>query len=414
MRRAFLLALLLSGCQARFHSEQGQWGFEDPELAAEANTGFGDDMPLLAQTEVCPTPYWELDEVAGWTDVELFATCVSQGIQGDAAFTQDGACLQVGDAGEVVWTLDPLTCDAPFAAGQEPVADRVVLTVVDPSAVSAHLDPWADDYALANLDLVPQDVLTADALPPEGEPWLLLEGTEVWLYAQLLDEAGQPVGWRGSEGGFAVDGTAERLDDEGLPGGWIGLRLAAGDEASLTLQIRDQAWTLGSVMGVAVEDIASLDVVVAFAPTEAGGQVHSPWAARALLRDAGGWPILGAPVQWSVLSGRLAVEPGPGDDTRLPGPDYAWVTDACQRPSRTVGARHAVLEASYAGFTDHVELDWTMTEEMVGDDEGWEPDAHCTGPGCGCASGGSQRSGALLLALALPLLALRRRLSDAR
>jgi hypothetical protein len=416
MRRAFLFAFLLSGCQARFHSEQGQWGFEDPDLVAEANTGFGDDMPLLAGTEVCPTPFWEAGEIEGWTNDELFAACVSQGLSGDAAFTQDGGCWQVGAAGEVAWTLDPLACDAPFPTGEEPVADRVVLQVVDPSAVTGHLDPWAEDYALANLDLVPEGVLTADALPPEGEPWLLLEDAEVYLYAQLLDETGAPVGWQGSQGGIAVDGDAERLEVAGLPAGWIALRMAAGDEASLTLQIGAQTWALGTLLGVSAEDIASLDLVVAFAPTEDGGQVHSPWAARALLRDAGGWPILGAPVEWEVLDGRLAVQPGPGTGSALsgeaallPGPDYAWVTDACQRPSRTVGERHATLQASYGGFSDLVDLEWTMTEEMVGDDEGWEPSEYCSGPGCGCASGGSRRSGALLLALAMPLLALRRR-----
>jgi hypothetical protein len=312
----------------------------------------------------------------------------------------------------VAWTLDPVACDAPFPAGGDPVADQVALRVVDPSAVLGHLDPWAEDYARAHLDLVPSGVLTADALPPEGEPWLLLEGAEVYLYAQLLDAEGTPVGWQGSQGSIEVTGAAERLEVEGLPAGWIALRMAAGNEANLTLQVAGQTWPLGSLLGVSTEDIASLDVVVAFAPTEEGGQVHSPWAARALIRDAGGWPILGAPVAWEVLDGRLAIQPGPGTDTLLPGPDYAWVTDDCQRPSRTVGDRHALLQASFGGFNDIVELDWTMTEEMVGDDEGWEPSEYCTGPGCGCASGGSRRSGALLLALAVPLLALRRQLPD--
>ena len=231
------------------------------------------------------------------------------------------------------------------------------------------------------------------------------------LFARLLDgERGQTAAWREEAGEVLVaaesDGV-ERSREGTLPGGWIALRLEANASADISLRVGEQTWPAGSVLGVAEDELASLDIAAAFVPEEhEASDVRSPWAARAILRDGEGHPVFGAPVTWGVRHGELAVEPGPGENTLLPGPDYAWVTDTCTKPSRMVGERHATLTADYGALSDALDLTWTLTEDMVGEDEGWEPNPHCTG--CGCTSRGPQRSGALLLGLAGLLLGWRR------
>ncbi len=403
------------GCQSQFHSEQGQWAFEDASLVSEPHTGFGDDQSVLTGTAVCASPYWQGEDIAGWDAEALFRECVEQGLSEGAEFLEEGGepCVLVQEPGEVAWTFEPKACEADFPSGGEPVSDRVVFEVVSQGGVSAHVDQWPERKAIEGLDLDPPGVLDETILVAEGEAFRLLEGAEVFLFLRLWDDGRQqPAAWRAGDGAVDVEVTAGDVQvlDEALEPGWVGLILGSDAQATLVLEVQGQRLTAGTVQAAAPDELASLELVAGFISSEEGTQRRTPWAARAVVLDADGRPVFGTPVDWSVAGEPLLLEPGPHSGTRFPGGDYAWVEDACTPPQKQIGERVATLEASYGELSDSLDLTWTVTEDMVDLEGDWSPAEACEG-GCGGCSGLGSRAGggAWLLGLLAGVLGLRRR-----
>ncbi len=410
---AALLATV--ACQAQFHSEQGQWAFEDEGLVSDPHTGFGDDQSVLVDTPVCASPHWQGEEIEGWDAEALFDECVEQTLGEGGVFVDQGGqpCVLLEQPGEVVWGLEPADCDAPFADGEEPVSDRVVFEVVALDGVSAHVDQWPERKALDGLDLEPPGLLSEEILVAEDEAFRLLEGAEVYLFLRLWDdEREQPAAWRAGDGAVGVEVTAGEVQvlDDALDPGWVGLILGPDAEATLVLEVQGERKVAGTVLAASPDELASLDLVAAFISSEEGTEQRTPWAARAIVLDGDGRPVFGTPVDWSVTGVPLLLEPGPHSGTRFPGGDYAWVEDACTPPADQLGERSAVLGASYGELSDSLDLHWTVTEDMVDLDGDWSADERCGGGCGGCSSGGAARGGlAWVLGLLGVALGLRRR-----
>jgi MYXO-CTERM domain-containing protein len=405
-------AVLAIGCQAQFHSEQGQWAFEDPDLVSQPYRGFGDDQSVVEGTPVCGSPHWQGEEIEGWDAAALFAECVEQTLSEGGVFVDEGgrSCVLLEEPGEVAWGLEAAPCEAAFANGEEPVDDRVLFEVVALDDLSAHVDQWPEREALDGLELEPPGLLDETILVAEGEAFRLLEGAEVFLYLRSWDEPRQqPAAWRAGDGAVVVDPTGDvQVLDEDLEPGWVGLILGPGASAELSLEVQGRRLEAGRVQAASPDELASLELVAAFVShDDAGGRL--PWAARAVVLDDDGRPVFGVPVDWSIQGPPMVLEPGPHSGTRFPGGDYAWVEDNCTPPGRQIGERSATLGASYGELSDNLELSWTVTEDMVDLDADWSADERCGGGCGGCASGGGGGGSTWLLGLLGLALGRRRR-----
>ncbi len=401
------------GCQAQFHSEQGQWAFEDAALVSEPHTGFGDGQSVVEDTLVCASPHWQGEEIEGWDAQALFDGCVEQALSDGGVFVdEDGqTCVLLEEPGEVAWAFEPSDCGAELDEGVL-VADRVVFEVVALGETSASVDQWPERKALDGLELEPAGSLDEALLVAEGEAFRLLEGVEVYLFLRLWDEGrGQPAAWRAGDGAVRVDvveGEVQVLES-GLDPGWVGLILGPEAEAELALEVQGRSIVAGTVQAAAADELVSLDLVAGFIPHGEQAGERTPWAARAVLRDGDGRPVFGAPVDWTSTGVPLALEPGPHSGLRFPGGDYAWVEDSCTPPAERIGERRASLGASYGELEDSLELSWTVTEEMVDLEGDWSADERCDGGCGGCASGDAGGGVTGLLGLLGLALGLRRR-----
>jgi len=415
-RNPIIPAVLLTtiGCQAQFHSEEGQWAFQDEQLVSEPHSGFGDDQSVLEGTAVCPSAHWQGEEVEGWDAEELFDACVEQALADGGVFVdEDGVpCVRLDEPGELEWSFEPADCDAPFADGDEPVSDRVVFEVVAIEDVSAHVDQWPERKAIDGLDLDPPGVLDETILVAEGEAFRLLEGAEVYLFLRMWDdEREQPAAWRAGDGAVDVEVTAGdvQLVDDVLEPGWVGLVMGADAEATLAIELDGTRVEAGTVQAASPDELDSLELVVGYIPHEEGTQQRWPWAARAVILDTDGHPVLGTPVDWTASGDELLLEPGPASSTPFPGGDYTWVEDGCTPPAQQIGERSATLEASYGELSDSLELSWTITEDMVDLEADWSADERCGGGCGGCSSGGATGGLAWVLGMLGAALGLRRR-----
>ena len=229
----------------------------------------------------------------------------------------------------------------------------------------------------------------------------------------------------------AVTGPEPEVRWEDL--GLVTVTLAAGAEARLSLVPGpdagvDRTIPIGTVIGVAPDDLSSLEVVAAFAPSpDESGLKHGPVAgARAIVRTAGGEPVYGADVQWEVLEGELPLwrdeaAPWTADYTALAELDGAACHDAVERP-RTF---EAVVEASLGDLSDEVRVQWTEAPpdeglfgslgDLFDKDDPPPKSTHCQGPGfpdegrgCGCTAQNA-KSTPTIAGMLLLLVALRRR-----
>src|SRR5262249_32646196 len=126
-----------------------------------------------------------------------------------------------------------------------------------------------------------------------------------------------PIAWNANQVlvNVVTTGGPEASVGAAVPG-WVTITPDVGTEAEVRVSAAGQSWLAGTVQGVAL-DVGSIELVAAYV---ADGDENVPLAARAVVRDSSGGLLYGAPVQWKVVTGALAVEPGGAD---LPGRDYA-------------------------------------------------------------------------------------------
>jgi hypothetical protein len=141
--------------------------------------------------------------------------------------------------------------------------------------------------------------------------------------------------------------------------------------AAVRFAIGGAEWPLVEVRSASLAEVASVEIVAAyFTDHEAG--TSSPAGARAVVRDAAGGLVWGAPVVWSLDEGLLAL----GDpQVTLPGADYVAIADSCVPPSENRGLHAAVLRATLGERSVTKDLDWRVAEGLT--DEGWEASPNC-------------------------------------
>jgi MYXO-CTERM domain-containing protein len=356
-------------------------------------------------------------------------TCFDESIVGPAQLDDDG-CLLFDTIGEVTWELTP-TGECQWSG------DQLRFTVVAPSPeLRLGFDDWrargperlgpdvevigiAPGRSLADFreDPTAPRLVIADAI---DTPLMRLDDAEGRLFWSLADVPLELVG----EAVTAVepidypDPQADELQADGeLP-----LRIELDGVARVRATLPNgQVLESPELIGVSSEAAASLDLV-ALVETGTG----FPWYAFAEVRDAEGRVLHGAPVEWSMQTGALAVTPGNLTlETRTA--DYASLGTHCEPHSTVPIERNVVLRARFGGLEDTVELRWidaAVDPELAG----WpfEPDEAClyaddetegeTGSddagaelddGCGCTSE-RETPGAWMLAL-IGLGLLRRR-----
>ncbi len=421
--RGSVLALVVlvggSGCPVPdFTSDEGQLTFQTPDLYVGAGGGFANGVAVLEQTPVCATCTEATLTVDEELDVELSCgdgaeydalACFDQGVEGGAL---EEGCVVAAGPGEVTWSFAPVDCPLQDA-GAVLVPDQVRFTFVEQEATEGVVEQWIEDAARdwydAGILAQPDGSGFDEALRnPEGEPFRVVAGEpfRFWVHLREID-GGEPVAWTPDDGALTVepiDGgdVTATVEDTAR----IVVTAAEGAEAEIRFTLGDQTWAAGRVLGVAASEVASLEVVAAvYAEGQDGA--GTPFAARAVMRDADGHAIYGAPVKWTVRGGQLAL----GDVLlTTPGADYVETTDACVPPDDG-SPREMTLKASYKGRSDSVDFAWDPPDPEDGaDTTSWERAETCTG-GCSCRSDGPGATPAALAAvLALGgLLAVRRR-----
>ncbi|WP_224196736.1 MYXO-CTERM sorting domain-containing protein [Nannocystis pusilla] len=324
----------------------------------------------------------------------------------------DGDCVILDQPSGVRIDYTP-RADCPFDEAEfELLPDRFRVEGVPVDGLRArlewHMEHWAEHLA-ERLSSRP-----ADLIPGADEPLRLVPDVLVGFPINVIDAAGERVGWDLSQGRVleAKGGDPARTlapieDTDAL---WP-VRVGAGEQSTLTLEVAGAVLPVATVVATPVEQAASLEIVAAVG--------DEPFGARAIVRDGEGRVILGAPVEWSLVEGELALMPV--DD--FTPPEYTIVADDCVPPPTAAESRRAVLRARLGELSDELEIEWTAMPPEEVRDEPFSPNPACqrgTGPagddglgdrGCNCAStaGAGGGSGAWLAALALMLGARRRR-----
>jgi MYXO-CTERM domain-containing protein len=387
--------LLLAACDGgSFETDHGQL-----EISASSMVDFaaGPDGPsrFLAGTAICPSVSVSPDDrpAGDYEPLDCFAQSFAGPVEPDAD------CLALTGAGTVDWTFTPQACPG-NDFGYAPVDDHVAIEVVAPDAVEGRLPMRVEELAesLADDPGVRLDHPDGWRLA-DGEPLRLVAGQPFDVQPALRTIAdGVPVAWE--DGTLRSDGTTVIDAEEAV--GMFRLLATKGETAALTLDVAGTPFPVGTIEGVAESAVASIEIALAFAQDPDTG-ISSPYAARAVLRDADGALLFGAPVSWRFPKLRLATGPENG----FPGRDYVSFSDECTDPATTIGEQHGTLVASVAGVSASTELVWTPRLEAAPQD-GWAAAEDCQPPAlCGCASGGPTPGGFTLLGLVA--LARRRR-----
>jgi hypothetical protein len=434
-------ALLAGACDTTFESVSGAWSFTQDQLTTGGWDFRNGSDAVLSGSVLCPVSTDDGEDTGENVLWDCYDHSVTLGEYLPVANDGTPNCLRLEGPGETTWSWTWRGCGS-VEDEYEPIPDSVVFQVADRSMVTAKVQQWIDEQAREALVTESGDAYPEGAFAPESSPFRILAGQEVLIYVGLKD----PV--TGSWSAFERAGATLREDvlsghaetASGLDPTGLLVTLSEGTEVQITFSLGHDAWTATqTLLAVTEEDVVSLEVLPLYWVRDDDQPYREPVIARAIARDIDGNLIFGVPVEWRPHHTALAVTPGipldsVGDENAplLPGPDYAWITDDCEKPSQQVGDRSAVLEARFNGISataemewllmddaylaeicgddmdaclDDVDEDWTMPEECTLDDDLTKPEESTRA--CGCATGGA--SGVAGLGSVLAAIALLRR-----
>lgn len=381
-------------------SERGDFKLEVDGLVVPHDGYLGPtwDPPylVLAGTRVCVDLKCNACQSSGFVSSE----CDEAPLAVSGPMQPDGdGCYLATAPGDVEWSVgEPCVRE-----GEAP--DRALMRVVAPEAVIAAAEHTLDAWIIRAAASDPGFVSFA------GAPWLdevkwplqAVVGSQVSTLAVRLRELASDhgVAWERDAGGVEWTTTRGRAPIT-YPDHGLRFVTFEGTEAEASLRVADQTWSIGQVVSVAPDAVASLEIAGVFYHEEdPDAPVVSrrtyPMFVRVIARDAAGAPVEGVPIRWSIDRGELAVMPN------VTG-EFAELADECLSPEGRGGPREVVLRASHGDVSAALTLRWTAPEQER-DDE-WTPSPYCLDPeGCGCRA--ADPSAAALLVLGL--LALRRR-----
>lgn len=383
-----------TGCaDTTFSSEQGQLRFETHGLVAGGYRDVSPDLPVLVGTEVCATVCLEIggrpcDEAS----IASAAACFAVSAEGPGAI--DAGCLTLDGPGEVRWAFTPTGCDdgGPFTV------DGVTFRAVDPGDVTGQLVFPNEERVLQGLaEGASADgsflFTTADAeglpdhlVPEAGAPVRIVADGTAQLHVGLALADGTPVMWPDTDAQVDVSGagvvTQSATGAVVTPG-------SAGGEVSLRTPVA--TFAAGTWERVSPRRAVQLEVVAVLIHGADGRD--APLGARAIVRDADGAPLFGAPVAWGVEGDALAVNLGDAGASDRAYASFDGV--ACRRPSEQAGDFEATVAARYRGLDDAVTLAWSVgpfegtAEALAAADAAWTLPEACVGPlppatACGC------------------------------
>lgn len=388
------LIMLATGCYSNIlHGEEGQLVLKVEEVTAGPNQGLDEEVPLLEGTQVCVTACrWGTGGMFQdpCADEEAIHACYAQSIEGDASL--DGACLDLGSAGDVRWSFDRIECSAQL---EEPLEDdRVELRVVGADEVVARpvrsvdeLALWFHDatetdeefdYWLVGADL-PRDVTT---MP--GQELRIIRGGSAAVEITLQTTDGERVARQASQT-VVVQGEATWNEET------IELTPTPGSSGQLSLAVGGHEFPAGTWTSVGEEEVASIALsVLGYVNEEGASEVYG---ARVTARDAQGELLDGVPVVWSQSGDPIA--------PTLLGGDIYTLNDACVDPADQVPGRSTTLVVSLGELQDEVSFSWDEASNGDQEQSGRLPADYCpsTGPedtgegeapgGCGCSSPGA-------------------------
>jgi uncharacterized protein (TIGR03382 family) len=408
VRRGSCLAtwVLWGGCVTGFESEQAQLHLDptDTVFLAPFAELVPNGTPLLAGAELCVALACSDADATCPRSIDIGA-CFDQTVDGGSLPSED--CATADTAGTFVWHFDPVADVAACGADPAtyvPVPDAVTFEVVEASDVTPVLFQWAEDAAGEVLISADGSGFPSDWTVADDEVFQVVDGGTLRLPIVFThNDDGQHVAWDTTQVDVVVVTTSGTEPTVTVPSpGWLTFTAASGGTSEIQVTDGAETWVAGTVVGVD-SDVSSLEIVVAYSDFD--DDEHTPYAARAVLRDATGALVYGAPVVWTVTDGDLVVDPeGVGDegDGELPGPDYAMLGDVCTAPPADAPeTRTATLEATFGGVTDSVTFTWMAP---VGDPSSFTPDTACGAPqdggeatGCACDQGGASPWGAAAL-----------------
>lgn len=333
---------------------------------------------------------------------------------------EDGSCATFDELGEVLFEYTPLdTC--PFDdVVEQLVPDRYRLQVNAADGLRGRLEWWQERLAEIWLHPGPRGSFPNDWIPTIDEPLRLVPDVEVQFPIVLVDAAAEHVAWDFEQGQLLESrgGATPRQLPPSADDSAYALSIGPGERSSLALALPGIELPVAEVIATPVDDAVSLEIVVAYDQGSEQGpdEWGEPVAARALVRDAEGRVILGAPVEWTLVEGHLAVVPGTGDIVVGP-PEYLNIGDDCEPPPSAPELRRATLRAELGTLVHEVELEWTVLPDEEPSEDPFAPNPACQrggeadgldDRGCGCAASGSRDTGWAMLGLVM-LGALRRR-----
>lgn len=189
----------------------------------------------------------------------------------------------------------------------------------------------------------------------------------------------------------------EELPDPLPPSELLG-QLSAGQGFDSSLLVRGQSLAMPPVEAVPASHVTQLSLVPVYGEGNGEREWGQPIGVLALTYGAEGERLVGAPVEWSLTRGRLAL---------TPDADGAVLEDICRDPGQTPAWRGATVEASLGQLVASVDLEWVS---LPSDREQHtaEQRARCTGASCNCSSTPAPSAPLLSLASLLGLLLLRR------
>ncbi|MFZ6181447.1 MYXO-CTERM sorting domain-containing protein [Nannocystis pusilla] len=381
---------------------------------------------------LAPLFYSAVNQPSGLRALQGSTVCFDAGLPDspdDGGFDGIEGCFDMAIAGVPFVDADCVTLDGPSGVQvdytpradcaieeAELFLDRFRVEVVPVDGLRARLE-WHLEHLAEHFG----ERLTsrpADLIPGADEPLRLVPDFTVGFPVNVIDAAGERVGWDLSQGrvletkGGGPARPLALLEDTDVL--WP-VRVGPGETSTITLEVAGAVLPVATVVATPAEAAASLEIVAALA--------DAPLGARAIVRDAEGRVLVGAPVTWSLVEGELALT----TISEFTPPEYTMIADDCAPPPTAPESRRAVLRAQLGALSDELEIEWTVKPPEETSDEPFSPDPACqrgTGRaddgglgdrGCNCATGPQDgRAGWAWLAALTWMIGRRRRTSPAR
>lgn len=320
------MLLLALACVSSLPTTNGSWVVPVTETPWVASRGPGRSSPVLGGSTVCVSPF---AAHPGKPPV----SCADLALNG-AAVT--GECFALPLSGAATLSVTPAArCEGPL-----PPADTLEFALASPEGLSADFAFWVEEAVEKGVALGSvRATFPPDWRPAPGASIPVAAGGKLMVAARLRNAEGGAVAW-GARSAAVVDAKGARVHEDD---GSVALSAAA---QRYRFEAGGQTWPLPATE--AAEAVAgTLSVVVAHS-FDPAVSAERALGARALLRDAQGRVVFGAPVVWE-LEGPLLAVLDPWDAGRI------LVYGSC---SLRGGPQEAVVRVRYGGVTVHEDLRW--------------------------------------------------------